>query len=241
MIEQGNLPIRRVNISTQKMLVGIGSILILLGWMTGVGILFGIVGAVLWLISMYQLSNILGKPTIFQKALIGFVLNVAGMVIAFAPFALTMVIAFPFGLLVKIVLFNLTRGKTLDVTLDTSGLGFGALIVLTVAFIAIMVAYAIFVFGFYLQKQAYEILAQATAHNLFEIAGLLMFIGAITTILFGLGLLLIIVGYIVLTVAFFTAPNEVEVKGTYDREVGIVVDELGPYLPRGKVSYLLLC
>jgi len=214
MIEQGNLPIRRVNISTQKMLVGIGSILILLGWMTGVGILFGIVGAVLWLISMYQLSNILGKPTIFQKALIGFVLNVAGMVIAFAPFVLTMVIAFPFGLLVKIVLFNLTRGKTLDVTLDTSGLGFGALIVLTVAFIAIMVAYAIFVFGFYLQKQAYEILAQATAHNLFKIAGLLLFIGANTTILFGLGLLLIIVGYIVLTVAFFTAPNEVEVKGT---------------------------
>jgi uncharacterized membrane protein len=79
MIEQSNLPTRRVNISTQKMLGGIGSILILLGWMTGVGILFGIVGAVLWLISMYQLSNILGKPTIFQKALIGFVLNVAGI------------------------------------------------------------------------------------------------------------------------------------------------------------------
>jgi|GEM_PF-452697 len=214
MIEQGNLPIRRVNISTQKMLGGIGSILILLGWMTGVGILFGIVGAVLWLVSMYQLSNILGKPTIFQKALIGFILNVAGMVIAFAPFALTMVITFPFGLLAKILLFNLTTDETLDVTLDISELGFGALIVITVALIAIIVAYAIFVFGFYLQKQAYETLAQATAHNLFKIAGLLMFIGAITTILFGLGLLLIIVGYIVLTVAFFTAPNEVEVKGT---------------------------
>jgi len=166
MIEQGNLPIRRVNISTQKMLGGIGSILILLGWMTGVGILFGIVGAVLWLVSMYQLSNILGKPTIFQKALIGFILNVAGMVIAFAPFALTMVIAFPFGLLAKILLFNLTTDETLDVTLDISELGFGALIVITVALIAIIVAYAIFVFGFYLQKQAYEILAQATAHNL---------------------------------------------------------------------------
>ena len=214
MIEQGNLPTRRVNISTQKMLGGIGSILILLGWMTGVGILFGIVGVVLWLISMYQLSNILGKPTIFQKILIGFVLNIAGMVVAFAPFALTMVIAFPFGLLAKIVLFDLTRDETLDVTLDISELGFGALIVIIVALIAIMVAYAIFVFGFYLQKQAYEILAQATAHNLFKIGGLLLFIGTITIILFGLGLLLIIVGYIVLAVAFFTAPNEVEVQGT---------------------------
>jgi uncharacterized membrane protein len=217
MIEQGHLPTQRVNISTQKMLGGIGSILILLGWMTGVGILFGIVGAVLWLIGMYKLSNILGKPTIFQKVLIGFILNVAGIVIAFAPFALTMVIAFPFGLLAKILflfLFNLTRDETLDVTLDTSKLGFGVLIVITMALIAIMVAYAIFVFGFYLQKQAYEILAQATAHNLFKIAGLLMFIGAITTILFGLGLLLIIVGEIVLAVAFFTAPNEVEVQST---------------------------
>ena len=212
-MEQGNLPTRRVNISTQKMLGGIGSILILLGWMTGVGILFGVVGAVLWLIGMYQLSNILGKPTIFQKALIGFILNVAGIVIAFAPFALTMVIAFPLGLLAKILLFNLTRDEILDVTLDISDLGFGALIVITVALIAIMVAYAIFVFGFYLQKQAYEILAQATAHNLFKIAGLLLFIGAITTILFGLGALLIVVGYIVLAVAFFTAPNEVEVQG----------------------------
>jgi uncharacterized membrane protein len=217
MIEQGHLPTQRVNISTQKMLGGIGSILILLGWMTGVGILFGIVGAVLWLIGMYQLSNILGKPTIFQKVLIGFILNVAGIVIAFAPFALTMVIAFPFGLLAKILflfLFNLTRDETLDVTLDTSKLGFGVLIVITMALIAIMVAYAIFVFGFYLQKQAYGILAQATAHNLFKIAGLLLFIGGITIILFGLGALLIIVGYIVLAVAFFTAPNEVEVQGT---------------------------
>jgi uncharacterized membrane protein len=42
----------------------------------------------------------------------------------------------------------------------------------------------------------------------------LLFIGANTTVLFGLGILLIIVGEIVLVVAFFTAPNEVEVKGT---------------------------
>jgi len=214
-MEQGDLPTQRVNISTQKMLGGIGPILILLGWMTGVGILLGIVGAVLWLISMYQLSNVLGKPTIFQKVLIGFILNVAGIVIAFAPFALTMVIAFPFGLLAKLLLllFNLTTDETVGIMLDTSKLGFGALIVITVALIAIMVAYAIFVFGFYLQKRAYELLAQAIAHNLFKIAGLLMFIGAITTILFGLGILLIIVGYILLTVAFFTAPNEVEVQG----------------------------
>jgi uncharacterized membrane protein len=191
-MEQGNLPTQRVNISTQKMLGGIGSILILLGWIPGIGILFGIVGVVLWLISMYQLSNILGKPSIFQKVLIGFVLNIGSMVIAFA-----------FGLMAGISSFTSIR----DETGATFGLGLGVIV-------ATIVAYAINLAAFYFYKQAYDILAQATAHNLFKIAGLLMFIGAITTILFGLGALLIIVGYIVLAVAFFTAPNEVEVQGT---------------------------
>jgi uncharacterized membrane protein len=60
-----------------------------------------------------------------------------------------------------------------------------------------------------------KFLPQATAHNLFKIVGLLIFIGAITTILFGLGPFADrLWAYIVLAVAFFTAPNEVEVQGT---------------------------
>jgi uncharacterized membrane protein len=192
MMEQGNLPTQRVNISTQKMLGGIGSVLILLSWVPRIGIFLGIVGSVLWLISMYQLSNILRKPSIFQKVLIGFILNIAGIVIAFA-----------FGLMAGILSFAIMRNETGAIL----GLGFGTLI-------AIIVAYAIIVVAFYFYKQAYEILASATTQNLFKIAGLLMFIGAIAIILFGLGGLLVLVGYIVLPVAFFTAPNEVEVQST---------------------------
>jgi len=192
MTEQGNLPTQRVNISTQKMLGGIGSILILLVIIPEtVATLLGIVGVVLWFISIYQLSNILEKPSVFKKVLIGFVLNIVGTVIAFA-----------FGLMSGISLSAYVRGETGA----TFGLGLLA--------VAIIVAYAISLAAFYFYKEAFDILAQATTHNLFKIAGLLMFIGAITIILFGLGLLLIIVGYIVLAVAFFTAPNEVEVQGT---------------------------
>jgi len=192
MTEQGNLPTQRVNISTQKMLGGIGSILILLSWVPRIGIFLSIVGFVLWLISMYQLSNILRKPSIFQKVLIGFILNIAGIVIAFA-----------FGLMTGVSLFASVRGETGAIL----GLGLGVVV-------AIIVGYAIVIASSYFYKEAYEILAQATAHNLFKIGGLLMFIGAITIILFGLGLLLGIVSSIVLAVAFFTAPNEVEVQGT---------------------------
>jgi uncharacterized membrane protein len=156
-----------------------------------VATLLGIVGVVLWFISIYQLSNILGKPSIFKKVLIGFILNIVGTVIAFA-----------FGLMALIPLFVSPKNETGAIL----GLGLG------VAF-AILVAYATLVVSLYFYKEAYKILAQATAQNLFKIGGLLLFIGAITIILFGLGAFLIIVGYIVLAVAFFTAPNEVEVQG----------------------------
>ena len=193
MIEQGNLPTQRVNISTQKMLGGIGYILILLSWMPGIiGILSSLVGVVLWFISMYQLSNILRKPSIFKKILISIILAIAGSIIALA-----------IGLMTGVSLFASVRGETGAIL----GLGLGTAI-------TIILIYAILVVAVYFYKEAYEILAQATAHNLFKIGGILYFIGAITIILFGLGILLIIVGNIVLAVAFFTAPNEVEVQGT---------------------------
>ena len=191
-MEQGNLPTQRVNISAQKMLGGIGSILMLLSWMPGIGTFLYLVGFVLWLISMYQLSNILRKPSIFKKVLISFILVIAGLVIAFA-----------FGLMALIPLFVSPKNETGAIL----GLGLGVVF-------AIVVAYATLVVSAYFYKEAYDILAQATAHNLFKIGGILFFIGAITIILFGLGILLIIVGNIVLAVAFFTAPNEVEVQGT---------------------------
>jgi len=164
----------------------------------GTGVLLdvvGLAGLVLWLISLYQLSNMLKKSEIFRKALIGFILQIVGLVMA--------------------VLFGATVGAILGAALSSPrGDGIEAILGFAFGFIiGFMVAYPFNVIGSYFYKRAYDILALATAQNLFKTAGLLVFIGAITTILFGLGLLLMFVGYIVLAVAFFTAPNEVEVQG----------------------------
>ncbi len=216
MTEQGNLPTQRVNISTQKMLGGIGSILILLGSVTEIEILliFSIVGFVLWLISIYQLSKKLEKPSIFQKVLISLILDVAAAVLAF-------------------VLGELWEGIKPYVSMGdevVADIKWGI-------FVGIVAAYAILVVSAYLYKQAFEILASTTAHDLFRIAGLLIFIGVIIIpILYMLALLLMYAGYITIhaveslkdeffsllwmgfymmfAVALFTAPNEVEVQGT---------------------------
>jgi len=218
-MEQGHLPTQRVNISTQKMLGGIGSILILLGSVTEIEILsiLSIVGFVLWLISIYQLSKKLEKPSIFQKVLIGFILSVAATVIA----------------VIALVLEELKEGITPYVSMGDEVIADIESWIL----VGIVAAYAILVVSAYLYKQAFEILASTTAHNLFRIVGLLIFIVVIIMpILFVLAFLLIYAGYItthavksledvfpslsvvgfymMFAVALFTAPNEVEVQST---------------------------
>jgi len=194
MEEKGNSSGNKINISTQKMLGGIGALLILLSAVPGIGILFSIVGGVLLIVSIYQISNMLKKPAIFNKFIIGFVLGLSGWVIALF-----------FGLLSFVGVFGLA-GLLHAYFAAIFGMGIGI-------FVAIILVYILFVAATYFYKKAYSMLANALNHKLFSTAGLLMFIGAITIILFGLGAILLFVGWIILAVAFFTAPEEVEIVG----------------------------
>jgi len=94
-------------------------------------------------------------------------------------------------------------------------IGFVGFIVLFVLFfiltlLVLIPAYILSIIVAYYYKQAFDMLANALNHKLFSTAGLLMFIGAITTII-GVGFILLFVGRIILAVAFFTAPEEVDV------------------------------
>jgi len=170
--------------------------------------ILSIVGFVLWLISIYQLSKKLEKLSIFQKVLIALILDVAVTVITF-------------------VLEELYVSMRDEIVADIKWW----------ILVGIIAAYAIVVVSAYFYKQAFEILASTTAHNLFRVVGLLIFIGVIIIpILYVLALLLMYAGYITINavkslkdvfsplligmgfymmfaVALFTAPNEVEVQG----------------------------
>jgi len=194
MEEKNNLPGNKINISTQKLLGGIGALLILLGAVPGIGTLLLIVGGVLLIVSIYQISNMLKKPSIFNKFIIGFVLGLSGWVIALL-----------FGLLSFVGAFGLAGLLHADFDMAAIfGMGIGI-------FFAIILVYIFFIAATYFYKKAYDQLANALNHKLFSTAGLLMFIGAITIILFGLGAILLFIGWIILAVAFFTAPYTVEI------------------------------
>ncbi|MGC8649429.1 MAG: DUF996 domain-containing protein [Hydrogenobaculum sp.] len=194
-MEEKILSGEKINISTQKLLGGIGAILILLGILPGIGTLLLIVGGVLLIVSIYQISNMLKNPTIFNKFITGFVLGLTGWIIAFF-----------FGLM-SFMSVLMSSGFMHMYFAGGMFLGMGVGII-----VAIILAYILFIAATYFYKQAYDMLSSAINHKLFSTAGLLMYIGAITIILFGLGGILLFIGWIVLAIAFFTAPDEVELR-----------------------------
>jgi len=174
MEERNNLPGNKVNISTQKMLGGIGAILMVVIVIP----LIPIAGSVVLIVSLYQISRMLKKPSIFNKFIIGFVLGTIGNILLFF---------FGLGSLMAAGRINF--------------------------WITLVPAYILCIVGFYFCKQAFDMLAKTINHKLFSTAGIIMFIGAITTIILFLGGILLFAGWIILAVAFFTAPEEVEVVG----------------------------
>ena len=161
MEERNNLPGNKVNISTQKILGGIGAIF--------KAVPLPIVGSVLLLVSFNQLSKTLNKPDMFKKYLTGFIIGFVSYIVLYV-------------------------------------LGFFLILLLLIP------AYIVSIIVAYYYKQAYDMLANALNHKLFSKGARLMFIGAITTIIL-VGFILLFVGWVMLAVAFFTAPEEVEVVG----------------------------
>ncbi len=188
-MEENNPTYNKVNISTQKLLGGIGVILMLLGVLPFIGTALWIIGGILLILSIYQISNMIKKPEIFNKFIIGFVLGLSGWIIAIV-----------FGLMsfMSVAVFS-------GFMYAWSGIGVGIISTM-------ILFYFLFVGATYFYKEAYAMLGLAINHNLFKTAGLTMFIGAITIILFGIGGIVLFVGWILLAIAFFTAPDEVELR-----------------------------
>jgi len=169
MEEKNNLPGKKINISTQKLLGGIGLLISPLSAIPFLGVIFWIASGILLLVSFNQLSKTLNKPDMFKKYLTGFIIGFVSYIVLYV-------------------------------------LGF-ILLVFT-----LIPAYIVSIIVAYFYKQAYDMLANALNHKLFSKGAILMFIGAITTIIL-VGFILLFVGWIMLVVAFFTAPEEVEVVG----------------------------
>jgi len=137
-----------------------------------------IVGIILLLIGMKGLSDYYKEPSIYQNALWGVI----------------------FGIIALIAIAAAVPILAISGLFSFFAIGFGLLtllLVLVIVFVFYLIAAMYF-------RRAFNALAQKSGEHMFETAGLLLLIGAILTIIFFIGLVLILVAWILATIAFFS-------------------------------------
>ena len=180
------------SLSQAKTLGGVGSILVLLGAIPNVGFVLAIVGFILILVAVKNVSESVNEPGIFNDMIIAVVLSIVGLVV--------------FGVIVIVAFFSFLNFRQLGT--PTPGMVspgiLGAIGLLIVGLVVVWVFYlvsAIFL------RRSYERIGMRLNVNMFQTTGLLYLIGAALTIIL-VGFLILLIAEILQIVAFFSIPEQ---------------------------------
>ncbi len=175
-----------VNFQYSKTLAGEGAILLLLGLVPTVGWVLGIVGIVLLLKAMKELSYYYQDESIYQNAWTGLKYYIVAL-IAIGVAAGVGIVSFAAAGLFAGATFALTAGVIGGIISILSGL---------------VVAFIFYVLAAGHLRKVFNTLSQKSGEHNLETAGTLLWIGSILTII-GIGLILIFISWIFATLGFF--------------------------------------
>ena len=206
-----------MTLESSKTLGGIGALLMFIGVLPYINY-FGIIpliGAILVLISLHGFARIYKESGIFDNALYGIIAGIVGVVLAVA---IGIAIILPN---IKDFLMKLFPGwngswSTIQslsgMTPNTSNITFGDVIPFITAAIVILVILLVFaILATFFVRRSLKQLSTRTNVGLFSTTGMLLLIGAVLIIAFGLGLLLLWIATLILAIAFFTMkPKETQ-------------------------------
>jgi uncharacterized membrane protein len=178
-----------VNFEYAKTLAGEGSILLLLSLVPYAGWILGIIGVVLLLRGMKELSSYYQDEKIYQNSLTGVKFYIVAIIAAAVAIA-AMVIGIGSATSFKF---------TIESFVLTAGFGIGL-----IAFLGgLVIAFIFYVLATTHLRRTFNTLAQKSGEASFTTAANLLWWGAILTIIV-VGLLLIFIAWIFATIGFFT-------------------------------------
>lgn len=190
-----------MDFQTNKILGGVGALLILIGCLSsvspGIGLL-GLIGFILVLIALNGFANYYNEKGIFSNALYGIIIFIVGFVITIAV-AIFILVDFLTSLGIDITNWqsfqyvDWANIMTPDKILHLVGSGIIALVIL----------FIFSILGAYFIKKSFDLLATKTGVKLFGTTGLILLIGAVLTIIL-IGFILILVAIILLIISFFS-------------------------------------
>ena len=180
---------------TTKLLGGWGYLGVVAGGFLGflVGPFSGIItlaGMICVLIAFFRAGNELNQPDVKRDIIIAIVLNIVAYILMF----------FVIGAAIAAVVLH---RHDANISANAAAAAFGAGTIITG-----LVCWALIIIGSWYWYKASKTLTDATGVGTYKTGGLLIFIGSITIIVFGIGFLVTWVGEIIQTVAFFSTPEK---------------------------------
>ncbi len=190
-----------MDLDVSKNLGGIGAILLVIGALgflgTGYAAILSLVGIILVLIAMKGLADYYNEGGIFNNALYGFLTTIVGAVASVA----VLVISVLFALTTLAIDWTNPAEWT---TMFQDFTNFSVLWTLIGSIIAaLIVAFVFAIITAIFYRKSFNLLATKSGVNMFSTAGLLLLIGAVLTIIL-IGFIIIWIAFILLAVGFFS-------------------------------------
>jgi uncharacterized membrane protein len=194
---------------SSKNLSAVGALLLVIGTVLGFvwsfsGVL-SLIGIILLLIGLRGLANFYKEEGIFNNALYSIMIAIVGCVVGVGVIVVSAVSALA-DLGIDWANIEDWANVGTDVTTVISDFDFGAIAgLLGALLIGLIIFYIVLIISMYFFRKSMNQLSTKSGIGLFGTAGLLMLIGAVIPII---GLLIIWVGAILATVAFFQMKQE---------------------------------
>jgi uncharacterized membrane protein len=203
-------------LSQAKSMGGVGSILVLLSFVPSVGFVLGIVGLVLVLIAVKQISDAVKDREIFNNVLMAVILQVVG--IGILTFAVLGALLSLFAMAPSLSAMT-PFGSPFD-GFGGPGLIFGGEVFFGILIVGLIAMWIVLIIAAWFLRKGYERIAVTTKTEMFGTVGRWYFYGALLVIVL-VGFIIILIAEILQIVAFFSLPESPPAQPTTEQPFGV--------------------
>ena len=195
-----------MSIENSKILGGVGALLMFIGVLPYLNY-FGaieLVGLILVMIALYNLGSYYRESSIFNNALYGVIIGIVGVGVAVAAVFATVLTSLTDFLYAVFPDWNGDWTALSGLTPNPSNVSLENVVPFIAGiFIVFIILWVFSILAAFYVRRSLGTLAIKSDVGLFSTAGLLMLIGAVMIIVFGIGLILIWVSLLLVAIAFF--------------------------------------
>ncbi|MEJ2272937.1 MAG: DUF996 domain-containing protein [Candidatus Bathyarchaeota archaeon] len=195
-----------MSIETSKILGLIGALLMFIGIIPYINFygIFEIVGLILVMIALYNLGSYYKDGTIFNNALYALIAGIVGAVISVLVVVVTVLTSLTDFLQTIFPDWNGDWTALSGLTPNPSNISIDSIIPFIAGIFTVLAILWIFsIISAFFVRRSFGALSEKSGVGLFSTAGLIILIGAVLIVIFGIGLLLIWISALLLAIAFY--------------------------------------